>query len=172
LDIEGLVELAYPTFNVVPLRTRLSGNIFDVAQKVQEDLGRIGQIPHCGVSLHEIYEWTGVRIDFCVNFLKLPRADKDHGESKQKPYFEPVARSSWEKSISDPPPPFIGSTTSGTSEAFLPSIDIEANVRNGGLDVGVFGPGDLLSDQAATNVLEELHSLLSTSSLMRQTTGT
>ena len=41
-----------------------------------------------------------------------------------------------------------------------PSIDIEASIRNGSLDVGIFAPADILDDQGAVRVLEELQSLL------------
>jgi hypothetical protein len=41
-----------------------------------------------------------------------------------------------------------------------PSIDIEASIRNGSLDVGIFAPVDILNDQGAVRVLEELQSLL------------
>ena len=36
----------------------------------------------------------------------------------------------------------------------------EASIRNGSLDVGVFAPVDMLNDQGAVRVLEELQSLL------------
>jgi ferricrocin synthase len=166
LDIEGLVEFAHPTFNVVPLRIKVPGDatIFDVAANIQGDLGKIGHVQNCGVSLYEIYEWTGVRIDCCVNFLKLPPAEKN-GEARQLPGFQPVARSSSEEDVRvlpPPPPPVTGSTQISASEAYLPSIDIEASVREGGLDVGVFAPVDLLNDQTAITILEELQTLLST----------
>jgi ferricrocin synthase len=173
LDIEGLVELAHPTFNVVPLRIKVPSDatIFDVAENIQGDLGKVGHVQNCGVSLYEIYEWTGIRIDCCVNFLKLPPAEKNR-QARQLPGFQPVARSSSGEDARvlpppPPPPPFIGGTQISTSEAYLPSIDIEASVREGGLDVGVFAPVDLLNDQTAIRVLEELQSLLSTSSLMK-----
>jgi hypothetical protein len=41
-----------------------------------------------------------------------------------------------------------------------PSIDVEASIRNGGLDVGIFAPVDMINDQGAMRVLEELQSLL------------
>ena len=172
LDIEGLVELAYPTFNVVPLRIKLSdgATIFDVAENIQGDLGKIGQLRNCSVSLSEIYEWTGFRIDCCVNFLKLPQAEESGKKYQQESYLEPIARSLSNVDTSSinqytlGPSPFVGSTPKDTSGVFLPSIDIEASVRNGGLDVGIFAPADMLSDQGAVRVLEELLSLLSTMS--------
>jgi hypothetical protein len=41
-----------------------------------------------------------------------------------------------------------------------PAIDVEAAVRDGGLDVGVFAPGDLLDGEGAEKLLDELRDLL------------
>lgn len=72
----SLDELMNPTVNIVPLRLddKLSDDISslcDVARKIQSDINKISMIEHIGVSLLEIKEWTGVRIDTCVNFLRL-----------------------------------------------------------------------------------------------------
>jgi hypothetical protein len=37
---------------------------------------------------------------------------------------------------------------------------VEAAVRDGGLDVGVFAPGDLLDGEGAEKLLDELRDLL------------
>ena len=37
-----------------------------------------------------------------------------------------------------------------------PSIDVEAAIRNGTLDVGIFGPKGLLSETIAGNMFEKL----------------
>jgi ferricrocin synthase len=41
-----------------------------------------------------------------------------------------------------------------------PSIDIEAAIRNGALDVGIFAPGDILGQEQAEGVMESLRDLL------------
>jgi ferricrocin synthase len=204
LDIEGLLELTHPTFNVVPLRIEISAgaSIFDVAKNVQRDLRKIGQIENCGVSLYEIYQWTGVRIDNCVNFLKLPEREKQGEESTGELRLESVTESEFGEDDARLWPrasPFIGSTPNDPSDVYLvghlplhdnpayslhscscelreimsqslpvkqdanvsqPSIDVEASIRNGGLDVGIFAPVDMINDQDAMRVLEELQSLL------------
>jgi len=78
LDIDGLTHLAAPTFNILPLRIQTSGaSLFEIAQRVQRDLGEISRREHCGVRMREIYAWTGVKIDTYVNFLALPRDEDD-----------------------------------------------------------------------------------------------
>jgi hypothetical protein len=126
LDIEGLLELTHPTFNVVPLRIEISvdASIFDVARNIQRDLRKIGQIENCGVSLYEIYEWTGVRIDSCVNFLKLPEREKQGEESAGEVHLESVTESELgeeDARLLPRPSPFTGSTPNDPSDVYLVS---------------------------------------------------
>jgi len=73
LDLDGVTELVAPTFSIVPLKVRVgSGSLLASATQVQRDLGAIGRAEHCGVTLREVLEWTGVKIDCFVNFLRLP----------------------------------------------------------------------------------------------------
>jgi len=120
LDIEGLLELTHPTFNVVPLKVEISvdASIFDVAKNIQRDLRKIGQIENCGVSLYEIYEWTGVRIDSCVNFLKLPEREKQGEESVSESVTESELGEE-DARLSPRPSPFTGSTPNDPSDVYL-----------------------------------------------------
>ncbi|KAL9616128.1 MAG: hypothetical protein Q9160_008972 [Pyrenula sp. 1 TL-2023] len=74
LDVENISQLAAPTVNIVPLRVkfRRDGSILNIARQIQADLGEISRAEHCGVALHDIAQWTGVKIDCNINFLKLP----------------------------------------------------------------------------------------------------
>jgi hypothetical protein len=77
-DLEGLPSLLAPTLNIVPLVIEIATDnesIFRVAQNVQSDLHQISKVEHSGVSLVEIADWTGVRLDVCVNLLRLLEAD-------------------------------------------------------------------------------------------------
>lgn len=77
-DLEGLPSLLAPTLNIVPLVIEIAmdnESIFRVAQNVQSDLHQISKVEHSGVSLVEIADWTGVRLDVCVNLLRLLEAD-------------------------------------------------------------------------------------------------
>jgi ferricrocin synthase len=124
LDIEGLLELTHPTFNVVPLRIEISAgaSIFDVAKDVQRDLRKIGQIENCGVSLYEIYQWTGVRIDTCVNFLKLPQREKQGEEYTGELRLESMTESEFGEDDARLWPrlsPFIGNAPNDPSDVYL-----------------------------------------------------
>lgn len=89
LDIDGLAELAAPTFNIVPLRIQTAGSsIIKIAQRVQQDLGEISRLEHCGVSMGEICGWTGIKVDTYVNFLSLPgneSGDEEEEDDAPKP---------------------------------------------------------------------------------------
>lgn len=84
LDLEGLSHLVAPTVNIVPLKIKLSRNmdVQQVAHQIQSDLGEISRAEHCGVALHEIAQWTGVKIDCTLNFLKLPEVGISHPAQK------------------------------------------------------------------------------------------
>lgn len=79
-SIEGLAESVIPTVNIVPLRLddKLSDSnetLLDAARRIQTEINEISRPEYSGVSLLEIAEWTGVRIDTCVNFLRLPEQE-------------------------------------------------------------------------------------------------
>lgn len=79
-SIEGLAESVVPTVNIVPLRLddKLSDSndtLLDAARRIQTEINKISRPEYSGVSLLEIAEWTGVRIDTCVNFLRLPEQE-------------------------------------------------------------------------------------------------
>jgi amino acid adenylation domain-containing protein len=75
--LEGLAESAIPTVNIVPLRLddKLSdstASLLDAARRIQAEINEVSRAEYSSVSLLEIAEWTGVQIDTCVNFLRLP----------------------------------------------------------------------------------------------------
>lgn len=75
--LEGLPDLMAPTLNMVPLRIENASDgssIIRTAQKVQSDLHEISTIEHSGVSLVEIADWTRIRLDVFVNFLRIPES--------------------------------------------------------------------------------------------------
>jgi len=160
LDIEGLLELTHPTFNVVPLRIEISvdASIFDVAKNIQRDLRKIGQIENCGVSLYEIYEWTGVRIDSCVNFLKLPEREKREEESA----LELVTESELgeEKARLLPrPSPFTGSTPNDPSDVYLVSHSPLHDNPTYSLDTYLFESQEIVSGACQSSKTLTFHSL-------------
>ena len=92
---EGLSDLIAPTVNIVPLRldnkfSSKDDSIFTAAQKIQDDINLISGIAYAGVSLVEIAEWTGVRINTCINFLRLPEVKEPINGATSVLRFQPV----------------------------------------------------------------------------------
>jgi amino acid adenylation domain-containing protein len=86
--IPKIADSTVPTVNLVPLRVckPWQEDILEVARQIQDDIQAISTPENASVSLLEVAEWTGVRVDTFVNFLKLPGADVDmeemeHGSS-------------------------------------------------------------------------------------------
>ncbi len=82
--LEGLAKLAAPTLNLVPLRIKapLTLPTIEIAQNIQHDLQIISHIENCGAALWEIENWTGIKIDCFVNFLKLPDHDEERNHTE------------------------------------------------------------------------------------------
>ncbi|ODH26883.1 hypothetical protein ACO22_04378 [Paracoccidioides brasiliensis] len=94
-SLDGLPQLIAPTLNIVPLRISIEGDgkwpIFDMAQTIQRDLHEVGRVENSCVSLIEISDWTGVRVDTFVNFIKLPDTTEmieGHGGSGSSAFTE------------------------------------------------------------------------------------
>lgn len=82
--IPGLSTLAAPTLNLVPLKVRASTetSLRVTASQVQRDLQDIGTTQNAAVSLWEIDEWTGIKLNSFVNFLRLPVTETEFGEDE------------------------------------------------------------------------------------------
>ncbi|OAP63710.1 hypothetical protein AYL99_02937 [Fonsecaea erecta] len=170
LDIDGIMELVAPTFNIVPLRIR-SGqeNLLQSALQIQHDLSEITNPEHCGVCMRDIYTWTGVSLHTFVNFLSLPTDDPEGAQSSGDQSGEvkvthadmsPEQKDGFQEL--DTPSPFLNgmAVDADTTKWCLPAIDIEAKVEDGYLDMGVFAPVDMLSDDEATGILDGVRSLM------------
>jgi aryl carrier-like protein/NRPS condensation-like uncharacterized protein len=74
---EDLSTMAVPTLNILPLSIRdpLGRKIEDIAIGLQDDLQNISSEEMCCASLEDIYDWTGVRVNFIVNILKDAGSD-------------------------------------------------------------------------------------------------
>lgn len=80
--MEGLSDLIAPTVNIVPLRVDDKygeDSLFAYARKIQCELNEISRVEYSGVSLTEISEWTGVQLDTCINFMKIPEITEETG---------------------------------------------------------------------------------------------
>jgi aryl carrier-like protein len=69
---------AFPTVNLVPLRVRVPkrASVLEAALAVHTNLAKIRNPDHSGVAMWQIFEWAGIRIDACVNFLSLPSEER------------------------------------------------------------------------------------------------
>jgi hypothetical protein len=212
--MDGLSELMAPTLNIVPLILETDGkdSLFVAARKIQDDINEISRVEYVGVSLFEIAEWTGVCVDVCVNFLRLPESEEEpvnHGVNGVQVQFKSIQRedlanenisahthaqtNGFQKTKSNgdttgsipnqtiPAPATIedifmvsGSARSIDRQAkralmqFLrilqPTIDVEAAVRDGKLDFGLFAPSTRLdgvdAERAIEGVREEMGFLM------------
>ncbi|KAI9724317.1 MAG: NRPS [Candelaria pacifica] len=169
--LEGLSTLAAPTVNLVPLRVKaqLHLPIVEIAQKIQQDLQVIGRIENSGVALWEIERWTGIRIDCFVNFLKLPDHEGDQYSAKGLTDKVTILEA---KNGSDDGfqrlsiPEKNGYVEPGllaknmVKDAYLASLDVEATIRDGFLDIGVFCPENILEPREADNLITEISKAL------------
>ncbi|RAO71210.1 uncharacterized protein BHQ10_007222 [Talaromyces amestolkiae] len=174
--LEGLQEMISPTLNMVPLRiansrsSPSSSRLIESAHQIQRDLHEISGVEHSGASLLEISDWTGVRVDTFVNFLRLPDSVNNEDNTNaitatsSNIRFTPLQLR--DIAHGDHPAPFENTRGdhepdgSGQVKAkdekeaiYMDCIDIEAAVRGGKLDVGVFGPETLVSQLKAEEIL-------------------
>lgn len=208
--MEGLSELMAPTVNIVPLCLNMNldhgpDSLFVAARTIQDDINEISRVEHASVSLTEIAEWTGVRINTCVNFLRLPEVEEpvSHGASDRVDFKSiqreeladlknsrfgqtngsqtngDTAAAPVSGSVQTIPIPSPASTAaiedifmvSDLSRIFIstdsgkralmqflrvqqPTIDVEAAVRDGHLDFGLFAPNARLDRHDAETVIE------------------
>ncbi|KAJ5918982.1 hypothetical protein N7466_009925 [Penicillium verhagenii] len=177
---EGLSELVAPTVNIVPLRLDNkihSGgdSLFTAARKIQDDIHLISMIEHSCVSLVEIAEWTGVRINTCINFLRLPEVEESAGTATNQTVFKsiPFRGVKDENEISlDKTDPLLTNggitapastqvmraavSTAAMGDVFLPTMDVEAAIREDRLDFGVFAPDARLGHDVAIQMIERM----------------
>ncbi|CAI7665164.1 unnamed protein product [Penicillium glandicola] len=183
-SIEGLAESVIPTVNIVPLRLddKLSDSnetLLDAARRIQTEIHEISRPEYSGVSLLEIAEWTGVHIDTCVNFLRLPEQELPPSNGAAKFSLTAIQREEFEDlsgaapvSEKDPipindnglTPPGAAETSRGLEHSsastvpniFQPTIDVEAAIRNGRLDFGLFAPESRLDRDTAETVIDSM----------------
>ncbi|KAJ9657528.1 hypothetical protein H2198_004289 [Neophaeococcomyces mojaviensis] len=173
LDIDGLSELVAPTFNIVPLKVNIRTNLMLSARQVQEDLQEISKVENSGVSLENIYAWTGLRVDCFVNFLKLPGQDVTetgeggeekrgavvrHAEGEAREYAQTLFKESQKEAAS----PIINARVGEEDwKRCLPSLDIEAKIdEQGRLAVGLFAPEDMKDEKGLQEMMDAIKRVL------------
>ncbi|KAK5697898.1 NRPS protein [Elasticomyces elasticus] len=166
--VPDLDKLAAPTLNLVPLLIRSASekSLLELAKQVQIDLGIIGSAQNSAVGLWEIAEWTGVRVDTFVNFIKLPEQSEDIEDEGGVAITELDERRTTEYArVAEPKDvgakaPLSGLEKTALGDAYLFSVDLEATVTHGALDVGLFAPEEMLGLEKGEKVLAELRDML------------
>jgi len=118
---EDLSSLAAPTLNLLPLCVRDPSNrtIQALAKDIQNDLNQISRAEISSASLAQIYEWTGVRINFFVNIRK----DTVAGTIATDTIFEPLQDlSKRAEVVQEVPNENISIPTDGRCDAYLVSL--------------------------------------------------
>lgn len=102
LPIDNLPTAPIPTVNLLPLRVRspISTAILDAATEIQYNLQEISGLANATASLHEISEWTGVKVDTFVNFLSLPVTDHNESSKCEGAIVEIKQKEGWQESVS------------------------------------------------------------------------
>lgn len=172
LPISDIASAAIPTVNLLPLRIRcpVQSTMLTLAAAIQTDLQNISTPRNALTSLQEITNWTGIKIDTFVNFLSLPLFDDDSDENVElyrshmhigikpkKQWLEPITRVSMVESVHHNDDELVNQMA---NTSYLHAIDVEATVRNGTLDVGVFAPVAMLSLEAGETLLRDVGSAL------------
>ncbi|KAI9659863.1 MAG: NRPS [Bathelium mastoideum] len=160
----------FPTLNLVPLRVQShSSDLVILARQIQDDLRKISTAENSAVRLCQIDEWTEgtVKPDCFVNFLSPPDEYSETEEGAHSNAQKVEVREVHDHALPDRKE-IISPTTSEFMEpvelkknpvknSYLHSVDVEVAVRSGALDVGVFGPENMLGGlQGAERVLEGL----------------
>lgn len=166
------LDATYPTLNLVPLRVNFDPveTLTGVAVAIQKDLRLLQSSGRARVGLWEIYKWTGIRITTFVNFLSLlDDNDEPEGvgllrnmagdelsasdsEILNQPWLHNnVVREAYPVSSPTSKTFYFVSLLNGISQV---SLDIEASVHNGSLDIGIFASTDRLSQDDAPRIVD------------------
>ncbi|KZZ97924.1 nonribosomal peptide synthetase [Ascosphaera apis ARSEF 7405] len=154
--LDGLSQMIGPSLNIVPLKVDVSDDEereVDIARRVQGDLQRVSTVENSCVSLEEVREWTGVRVDVFVNFL---RGEGEEGQGQgqgQEGRVRYVPAEALEQAGDDDYDESIGKS----EMTYSVGIDIEAAIREKRrLDMGIFAERRKMSDEEAEMVFNEV----------------
>ncbi|KAI2607878.1 hypothetical protein GGR54DRAFT_394171 [Hypoxylon sp. NC1633] len=165
----GLEEAPFPTLSIVPLVVKQPSTraIMDLAIEIQQSLFEISSFENASVGLWEIYDWTGLQIENCVNFLTTHGSSTDTyltkrsitmtqmpGEPPSTPESNGRARGLAHPSASFAPPDEV-------RKAFLHTIDVEVRVDGDAMNIGIFCPSSF-SESRVNSLMNCIISTLKT----------
>ncbi|KAM3500319.1 hypothetical protein MY10362_006499 [Beauveria mimosiformis] len=154
-----------PTLNLVPLRIkarRPDDLVLETARRVHEDMQKITADDGGGnaqVGLWEVARWAGVKVDQFVNFLTLPTAAAAAGKDESNVSLHLVSTSNPVKEDQEVTTTCINdaSIANNAVRHYYPdSVDVEFALRNGHLDMGVFGPQTRITGEGAQELVRSV----------------
>ncbi|EWC46204.1 hypothetical protein DRE_04582 [Drechslerella stenobrocha 248] len=153
----GTSDPMAPTLNLVPLVVENAAkfDLIAVARQVQTDLLKISTSDAARTSLLEIYQWTGVRVDSFVNFLK---EDKLDGGSRSSGLFERVELAAGSATVARVFS--IPDTLRSRGNVVQTNLDFEVALRDGCLDVGVFAARRVLDNEDIRRISDDIKAIL------------
>lgn len=167
LPINDITSTPIPTVNLLPLRitSPLTHDVWQTAVRIQNDLQAISEPVNASASLFEICEWTGIKIDTFVNLLTLPgTVEEEMNDEKEDERVKLMPFEQWGESVHrvvdveglilDRAPEVMHHGR--VQNAYLHAIDVEATIRSGALDVGIFAPTSMLGLEAGQRLVEDL----------------
>ncbi|KAJ6783795.1 hypothetical protein PWT90_02911 [Aphanocladium album] len=160
---DDLIPDTLPTLNLVPLRVFINADetLLQIAQRIHDDMQQIATDGNAQVGLWEIAQWTGIKVDRLVNFLTLPTAEEEESGMILRPVADNVVVDD-EAAPASADAELASVRNNAVRDAYPDSVDVEFAVRNGQLDIGVFGPRALITDQGAEELVHEIVERLDT----------
>ncbi|KAK3998252.1 non-ribosomal peptide synthetase [Cladorrhinum sp. PSN332] len=162
----------YPTLRLVPLRVRLGGALWAVAERVQEDIHAILTGKNASVGLWEITEWTGgLVVDSFVNFLGVATEATEAGGKEAKDQLRLIRdedmHAEEDMTYVDEYLGYNGEDDTPSEEGFMRvreayplAVDVEVAVKDGGMACGVFGMRSKIDERGASKVIESVVEIL------------
>ncbi|KAH9884368.1 amino acid adenylation domain-containing protein [Xylariomycetidae sp. FL2044] len=170
-SVSGLEHTPLPTLSIVPLRMKKPSfrDLLTLASEIQRDLLDISKFQNSSVALWEIHQWTGIKIDTFINFLRLPgdsgsTSTNSTATMRQLPENDqPAAELKGVDLSSHLARPDVKPLVGNRARlSYVDAIDIEAAVRDQCMDIGVFSSSTIFSHTQARSLIEDITAVLKT----------
>ncbi|KAI4866011.1 hypothetical protein F4820DRAFT_447488 [Hypoxylon rubiginosum] len=162
-SFSGLEEAPFPTLSIVPLIVKdpLTRSVADVAVEIQKDLVEISSFENASAGLWEIYDWTGIQIEACVNFLTTPGkiGNRTAVATSRSIAMTDITRESIPTPEDIAQPSIDIASRDEVRRAFMHTVDVEAAVYGDALDIGIFCPPSFSDSQAKGLIRDIINTL-------------